>query len=415
MSAAKRSILIIDDDAVVAGIYRSKFERAGYTAEVALDGQAGFYRVMELRPNALLLDLMLPNIDGLDILKKIRAQKQFGRMPILVLTNSFLSEVALDAAKSGATEVFDKATATPEHLIEAANKALYLPLAHGISPSPEKPAAAPTGPAPIPPAARAPTPSPRPRAALPPRSTSEAAGPASSFLETAAQNLAQLRKNFQVLARETGDSERLEQLSQLRRKIHSISSHAAVEELRIIAQFASALEALVESLRLAPQNLNPSTIATLASSIDFLGELFENGRMPAIESPQPSNILVVDDQEVPRRNVVRALSTVKLSAISTESPEQALKLLSENRFDLVFLDVEMPGMSGFDLCARLRKLPLHRETPVVFVTALTEFQAKVRSKLSGGNEFIAKPFLIIELAVKALRHVLRQRLKLAAA
>ena len=189
------------------------------------------------------------------------------------------------------------------------------------------------------------------------------------------------------------------------------TSHAAVEGLRNIAQFASALEALIESLRLAPEKLNTSTTATVANSIDFLAELFDKSQTSTVEFTPQSNILVVDDEEVPRRNVVRALSTVKLSAISTDDPEVALKLLSENRFDLVFLDVEMPGLNGFELCAQLRKLPLHTETPVVFVTALTDFQARVRSKLSGGNEFIAKPFLMIELGVKALTHVMRQWLK----
>jgi CheY-like chemotaxis protein len=233
----------------------------------------------------------------------------------------------------------------------------------------------------------------------------------SPFVESASQYIAELRKRFQLLTRESSDPGRLEQLGQLCRRMHSTTSHAAVEGLRNIAQFASALEALIESLRLAPEKLNTSTTATVANSIDFLAELFDKSQTSTVEFTPQSNILVVDDEEVPRRNVVRALSTVKLSAISTDDPEVALKLLSENRFDLVFLDVEMPGLNGFELCAQLRKLPLHTETPVVFVTALTDFQARVRSKLSGGNEFIAKPFLMIELGVKALTHVMRQWLK----
>ena len=153
----------------------------------------------------------------------------------------------------------------------------------------------------------------------------------------------------------------------------------------------------------------------MGSSIDFLGELFQSGRAPAVEFTQKAKILIVDDEEVPRRNIVRALSTVKLNALSTGSPVQALKLLSENHFDLVFLDVEMPGMTGFELCSQLRKLPMHGETPVVFVTALNEFQARIRATLCGGNEFIAKPFLILELGTKALKHFMRQRLKAMAA
>lgn len=403
MNAGKRSILIIEDDAVVAGIYRSKFERAGYTAEVALDGQSGFYRVMELRPHALLLDLMLPKLNGIDILKKVRAQHQFSRMVILVLTNYYLSEVALEASEAGATEIFDKATATPDRLIEAANKALYLPMPGGFGPSKERPVSIP--------AASAPIATPRAPAPLcPPEPSAPRPAPEPSLLDSVPQTVAALRNDFQRVARETAHRNRLEPLSDLGRKVHSITSRAAIEGFPNIAQFAAALGALIESLSAAPENLNPSTIATVGSSIDFLGELFQKGRAPAVEFTQNARILVVDDEEVPRRNVVRALSTVKLNALATGSPVQALNLLSENPFDLIFLDVEMPTMTGFELCAELRKLPLHGQTPVVFVTALTEFQARVRATLCGGNEFIAKPFLIIELGTKALKHFMRQRL-----
>ena len=89
---------------------------------------------------------------------------------------------------------------------------------------------------------------------------------------------------------------------------------------------------------------------------------------------------------------------------------QAMLLLTENDFDLVFLDVDMPGMTGYELCAKLRALPQHKKTPVVFVTSLNDFDNRTSSTMAGGNDFIAKPFLFIELTVKALIHVLRGRL-----
>ena len=53
---------------------------------------------------------------------------------------------------------------------------------------------------------------------------------------------------------------------------------------------------------------------------------------------------------------------------------------------------------------------MHKKTPVVFVTSLNDFDSRANSTMSGGNDFIAKPFLFMELAVKALVHVLRSRL-----
>ena len=90
---------------------------------------------------------------------------------------------------------------------------------------------------------------------------------------------------------------------------------------------------------------------------------------------------------------------------------QALQLLTEGDFDLVFLDVDMPVMTGYELCARLRTLPQHKKTPVVFVTSLNDFDSRTNSTVAGGNDFIGKPFLFIELTVKALIHVLRNKLQ----
>ena len=67
-------------------------------------------------------------------------------------------------------------------------------------------------------------------------------------------------------------------------------------------------------------------------------------------------------------------------------------------------------MSGFELCTKLRTIPGHARTPVIFVTGLTDFESRARSTLSGGNDLIAKPFLFMELAVKALTYVLKTRL-----
>jgi len=96
-----------------------------------------------------------------------------------------------------------------------------------------------------------------------------------------------------------------------------------------------------------------------------------------------------------------------LRAISLDDPALALKLLEENRFDLILLDVQMPGLNGFELCAQLHDTRANATTPVIFLTALNDFETRTRSTLSGGIDFIGKPVMLVELAVKALTHVLR--------
>ena len=89
----------------------------------------------------------------------------------------------------------------------------------------------------------------------------------------------------------------------------------------------------------------------------------------------------------------------------------ALKVLVENRFDLICLDIEMPELSGFELCSKLRAMPLHQKTPAIFITALNEFERHVQSGLSEGDDLIAKPFLYSELGVKALTLILKSQLR----
>src|SRR5439155_1390574 len=123
-----------------------------------------------------------------------------------------------------------------------------------------------------------------------------------------------------------------------------------------------------------------------------------------------ASILVVDDEPISRRAVTYALEKAKLKSTSMEDPLAAYELLSHKRFDLIFLDVDMPGMSGFELCTKLRTLPAYKKTPVVFVTSLNDFESRANSSMSGGNDFIGKPFLFLELAVKGLVYVLRGKL-----
>jgi CheY-like chemotaxis protein len=120
-------------------------------------------------------------------------------------------------------------------------------------------------------------------------------------------------------------------------------------------------------------------------------------------------ILVLDDDVISRQVVCTSLERASLRALSFEDPLLALRVMEHNRFDLVFLDVDMPRMSGLDVCQKLRATPANAHTPVVFVTALNDFETRDRSESIGATDFIAKPIVPVELAVKAVLHLLRGR------
>jgi len=108
-------------------------------------------------------------------------------------------------------------------------------------------------------------------------------------------------------------------------------------------------------------------------------------------------ILVVDDE----RSIVESLSEILRAegyeVLSACSPREAIVEASGNCPTLLLSDVLMPGMNGFDLCAKLRTLSAHKLTPVVFVTVHRDVESIARSTVSGGNDFISKPFLDIDL------------------
>lgn len=86
--APPRKLLIVEDEPILREMYREKFTLAGFNVITAENGQIGLAKVIEQKPNILLLDLMMPVMDGRTMLRKVRAIPEFKTMPVVVLTNA---------------------------------------------------------------------------------------------------------------------------------------------------------------------------------------------------------------------------------------------------------------------------------------------------------------------------------------
>jgi DNA-binding response OmpR family regulator/HPt (histidine-containing phosphotransfer) domain-containing protein len=425
-----KKLLIVEDDPIVAHIYKTRLEKESYEVEIAPDGQSGFYRIHEFHPDVVLLDLMLPKMNGVEILKKIRAQPQFVKVPIIVFTNAYVPNMINESFQAGATHVFNKATLTPRQIIEAIHNALYLSGSPGTgatpsgSPGGSDPNGAANATAPDAPFASLAANSAGARAfgspagtAVLPATAAETASDTEfqsemvkTFLDAWVETVASMRRTMQDFSKAQDETRRLPHLFELYRKVHALTGSAGMAALHKISQMAAALEVLLKELHEKPKNINASTLRTVAHAIDFIGELCNKGADGEFLGANPINILVVDDEILSRRAITYALEKANLKSTSVEEPQVALNLMSEKPYDLVFLDVQMPGMDGFEVCTKIRTLPLNKTTPVIFVTSLTDFKSRARSSLSGGTDLIAKPFMFIELSVKALTYLLRSRL-----
>src|SRR5208282_5891804 len=118
----------------------------------------------------------------------------------------------------------------------------------------------------------------------------------------------------------------------------------------------------------------------------------------------------VDDDRISRQALSHSLEKAFSEPDLAVDGEAALAQATKQAYDVIFLDVQMPGMDGFEVCVKIRNTVFNRATPVVFVTQQSDFDARCKSTLSGGNELMGKPFLTFEVTVKALTLALHGRL-----
>jgi len=111
----------------------------------------------------------------------------------------------------------------------------------------------------------------------------------------------------------------------------------------------------------------------------------------------PAKILVVDDEPDILELVETRLAMVGYETITAESGEEALKLFFTARPDLALLDLEMPGMDGFELCERIRQMS---DVPIIFLTAFGSEAHRVKGLQVGADDYIVKPFSKNELVAR---------------
>jgi len=101
--------------------------------------------------------------------------------------------------------------------------------------------------------------------------------------------------------------------------------------------------------------------------------------------------LVVDDSRTVRKQIQLELKAFGIQVDTADSGEDALELLDLNRYDLVFLDIMLPGIDGYQVCKYIKKNRLNRATPVIIISGKSSTFDRVRAALAGCDTFLAKP------------------------
>jgi putative two-component system response regulator len=113
-----------------------------------------------------------------------------------------------------------------------------------------------------------------------------------------------------------------------------------------------------------------------------------------------SRILVVDDEPLNLKLMEALLTSAKYSVVKSSSGQDALKAVSRSQFDLIILDVMMPGMDGFDVCRRLKAAENTRMLPVILLTALNDTESRLKGIEAGADDFVSKPPDRLELLAR---------------
>lgn len=123
-TASTRKILIVDDDTFLAGIYARKFEQEGFEVRLAVDGELALKIAKKELPDAILLDVFLPKLDGFEVLEKLKADPKTRGIPVVLLTNFGQKENVDKGLKLGAVDYLIKAHFMPAETVERVKKAL---------------------------------------------------------------------------------------------------------------------------------------------------------------------------------------------------------------------------------------------------------------------------------------------------
>jgi len=115
-----KKILIIEDDEFLSDMYQTKFNAEGYEVTSAMDGEEGL-RVLENddnKPALILLDIVMPKMDGIEVLEKIKKMENVKNIPVIMLTNLGQKEEIDKAMEKGAANYLIKANYTPSEIVE---------------------------------------------------------------------------------------------------------------------------------------------------------------------------------------------------------------------------------------------------------------------------------------------------------
>jgi DNA-binding response OmpR family regulator len=122
--STKQKILLIEDDKMLLEMYTAKFTREGFEIATAENGSDGLKAARDMKPDMVLLDIIMPKLDGFATLKEIRKDENIKDVPVILLTNLGQDQDIQKGKDLGADDYFVKANHTPTEIVEKVQELL---------------------------------------------------------------------------------------------------------------------------------------------------------------------------------------------------------------------------------------------------------------------------------------------------
>ena len=114
----EQHILIVEDDKFLRELIARKLTKEGFKIEEAIDGEDGLEKAQKLKPDLILLDLILPGMNGFEVLSQIKNDPQLAQIPVVILSNLGQKDEVEKGLKLGAVDFLVKAHFTPQEIVE---------------------------------------------------------------------------------------------------------------------------------------------------------------------------------------------------------------------------------------------------------------------------------------------------------
>lgn len=124
MTTKNKQILLVEDDTFLANIYKTKFEMEGFKVTVAENGELGLEQAKKKKPDVVLLDILLPKMDGFTVLKKLKDDESLKNIPVILLTNLGQKDDVDKGLELGAADYLIKAHFKPSETVDKVMKVL---------------------------------------------------------------------------------------------------------------------------------------------------------------------------------------------------------------------------------------------------------------------------------------------------